>query len=113
MAISKTKSLGKRTRRSRAKPDLVCSSYIYKVLKQVHPDASVSSKAMNILEGMANSLLESILEEAATLVRKKGTATLQAQDVITAAALVLGQREVAKHAVSEAHKACLKWVNAK
>lgn len=113
MAISKTKAV--KTRRSAAprKMTLSCQRYIYKVLKQVHPDVGLSRKAVVVLEGMVNSLWDQILDEAASLVQSRGAQTLTARDVITAAALVLGQKEVAKHAASEANKACIKWVAAK
>merc|ERR1712215_411445 len=35
--------------------------YIYKVLKQVHPDTGVSSKAMSIMNSFVNDLFELLL----------------------------------------------------
>ena len=32
------------------------SSYIYKVLKQVHPDTGISSKAMSIMNSFVNDI---------------------------------------------------------
>ena len=43
--------------------------YIYKVLKQVHPDTGISSKAMSILNSFINDIFEKIATETATLVR--------------------------------------------
>ena len=40
------------------------SSYIYKVLKQVHPDTGVSSKAMSIMNSFVNDIFERIAGEA-------------------------------------------------
>jgi histone H2B len=37
------------------------ASFIYKVLKQVHPDASVSAKAMLIMESLVSDLFERII----------------------------------------------------
>merc|ERR1712038_460653 len=37
--------------------------YIYKVLKQVHPDTGVSSKAMSIMNSFVNDLFERIAGE--------------------------------------------------
>ncbi|KAI8889072.1 histone-fold-containing protein, partial [Backusella circina FSU 941] len=34
------------------------SSYIYKVLKQVHPDTGISNKAMSILNSFVNDIFE-------------------------------------------------------
>lgn len=36
------------------------SSYIYKVLKQVHPDIGISNKAMMILNSFCNDIFERI-----------------------------------------------------
>merc|ERR1712098_141530 len=41
--------------------------YIYKVLKQVHPDTGISSKAMSIMNSFVNDLFERIAAEAARL----------------------------------------------
>jgi len=50
------------------------SSYIYKVLKQVHPDTGISSKVMLIMNSCINDAFERIAVEAGKLVRynKKG-----------------------------------------
>ncbi|ODM90669.1 Histone H2B.3, partial [Orchesella cincta] len=37
--------------------------YIYKVLKQVHPDTGVSSKAMSIMNSFVNDIFERIAAE--------------------------------------------------
>ena len=51
--------------------------YIYKVLKQVHPDTGISSKAMSIMNSFINDIFEKIASEAAKLARysKKPTVT--------------------------------------
>merc|ERR1711934_537671 len=38
--------------------------YIYKVLKQVHPDTGISSKAMSIMNSFVNDIFERIAAEA-------------------------------------------------
>ena len=40
------------------------SVYLYKVLKQVHPDTSISSKAMGIMNSCVNDVFERIAGEA-------------------------------------------------
>ena len=40
------------------------SSYIYKVLKQVHPDTGISSKAMSIMNSLTNDAFERIRGQA-------------------------------------------------
>ena len=51
--------------------------YIYKVLKQVHPDTGISSKAMSIMNSFINDIFEKIATEASKLARynKKPTVT--------------------------------------
>ncbi|ODM59410.1 Histone H2B, partial [Orchesella cincta] len=41
--------------------------YIYKVLKQVHPDTGVSSKAMSIMNSFVNDIFERIAAELPVL----------------------------------------------
>ena len=40
------------------------STYIYKVLKQVHPDTGISNKAMSIMNSFINDVFEKIATEA-------------------------------------------------
>lgn len=42
-------------------------TYIYKVLKQVHPDTGISNKAMLILDSFVNDIFERIAGEASKL----------------------------------------------
>ncbi|XP_065075470.1 histone H2B-like [Ochlerotatus camptorhynchus] len=48
----------KKKRRQRRKESYAI--YIYKVLKQVHPDTGVSSKAMSIMNNFVNDIFERI-----------------------------------------------------
>ncbi|XP_061286526.1 histone H2B type 2-E-like [Bos javanicus] len=43
------------------------SVYVYKVLKQVHPDTGISSKAMGIMNSFVNDIFERIAGEASRL----------------------------------------------
>ena len=49
---------GKTKRKAKRKESF--SIYVYKVLKQVHPEVGISSKAMNIMESFCNDLFERI-----------------------------------------------------
>ncbi len=82
--------------------------YIYKVLKQVHPDTGVSSKAMNIMNSFVTDLFERVATEAAKLSQYNKTKTLTSREVQTAIRLVL-PGELSKHAVSEGTKAVTKF----
>ncbi|MEW5305602.1 MAG: hypothetical protein WDW36_008134 [Sanguina aurantia] len=85
--------------------------YIYKVLKQVHPDTGVSSKAMSILNSFVNDIFEKIASEAAKLAVYNKKPTVTSREIQTAVRLVL-PGELAKHAVSEGTKAVTKFTSA-
>ena len=87
------------------------SSYIYKVLKQVHPDTGISSKAMAILNSFVVDQFEKIAAAAAQLARVNKKPTLTSREIQTAVRLVL-PGELAKHAVSEGTKAVTKFTSA-
>ncbi|XP_029441679.1 histone H2B 1.1-like [Rhinatrema bivittatum] len=64
-AVSKTqKKDGKKRKKSRRESYAI---YVYKVLKQVHPDTGISSKAMNIMNSFVNDMFERISTEASRL----------------------------------------------
>ena len=43
--------------------------YIFKVLKQVHPDIGISSKAMGIMNSFINDIFEKLAQESSLLAR--------------------------------------------
>ena len=86
------------------------SSYIYKVLKQVHPETGISKKAMSIMNSFINDIFERVATEAGKLSRYNKKATLSSREVQTAVRLVL-PGELAKHAVSEGTKAVTKFTS--
>ncbi|THH01464.1 hypothetical protein EW026_g1221 [Hermanssonia centrifuga] len=76
------------------------SSYIYKVLKQVHPDTGISNKAMAILNSFVNDIFERIATEASKLASYSKKSTISSREIQTAVRLIL-PGELAKHAISE------------
>ena len=84
------------------------SSYIYKVLKQVHPETGISRRAMAIMNSFINDLFERLAAEAGKLVRYNNKATLSSREIQTSVRLLL-PGELAKHAVSEGTKAVSKY----
>merc|ERR1712072_1497030 len=84
--------------------------YIYKVLKQVHPDPGISSKAMSIMNSFINDIFEKIATEAAKLARYNKKPTVTSREIQTAVRLIL-PGELAKHAVSEGTKAVTKYTS--
>ena len=86
------------------------SMYIYKVLKQVHPDTGVSKKAMSIMNSFVNDIFGRISGEAGKLVSYSKSKTLTSREIQTAIRLIL-PGELAKHAVSEGTKAVTKYTS--
>jgi histone H2B len=80
------------------------------VLKQVHPDTGISSKAMAILDSFINDIFEKIASEASRLTRYSHKSTLTSREIQTAVRLIL-PGELAKHAVSEGTKAVTKYTS--
>ena len=86
--------------------------YIYKVLKQVHPDTGISSKAMSILNSFGNDIFGRIAAEASRLAKYNKRTTISSREIQTAVRLLL-PGELSKHAISEGTKAVTKYQSSK
>lgn len=86
--------------------------YIYKVMKQVHPDTGISSKAMSIMNSFVNDIFERIAAESSRLANYNKRSTITSREIQTAVRLLL-PGELAKHAVSEGTKAVTKYTSSK
>uniref|UniRef100_A0A8C0XGR2 Histone H2B n=2 Tax=Boreoeutheria TaxID=1437010 RepID=A0A8C0XGR2_CASCN len=107
-AVTKAqKKDGKKRKRSRKES---YSVYVYKVLKQVHPDTGISSKAMGIMNSFVNDIFERIAGEASRLAHYNKRSTITSREIQTAVRLLL-PGELAKHAVSEGTKAVTKYTS--
>ena len=84
------------------------STYIYKVLKQVHPDTGISKKGMSIMNSFINDIFDRLAGEAGKLATYSKKATLSSREIQTSVRLIL-PGELAKHAVSEGTKAVTKF----
>jgi histone H2B len=100
---------GRKTKAS-AKRLETYSVYIYRVLKQVHPETGISKRSMSIMNSLINDIFEKIALEAAKLVRYNKKQTLSSREIQTAVRLLL-PGELAKHAVSEGTKAVTKYTS--
>uniref|UniRef100_UPI00358FA4B6 histone H2B, gonadal-like n=1 Tax=Myxine glutinosa TaxID=7769 RepID=UPI00358FA4B6 len=109
-AVSKVSRKGPGKRRHRRKESY--SMYIYKVLKQVHPDTGVSSKSMSIMNSFVNDIFERIASEASRLAHHNKRSTIASREIQTAVRLLL-PGELAKHAVSEGTKAVTKYTSSR
>ena len=103
-------SRGKKAKRSapKRKRTETFSVYIYRVLKQVHPETGISKRSMSIMNSFINDVFEKIASESARLVRYNKKHTLSSREVQTSVRLLL-PGELAKHAVSEGTKAVTKF----
>ena len=72
-AVAKGAGDKKQRRKRRNETDAI---NIYKVLKQVHPDTGISSKAMSIMNSFVNDIFERIANEASKLSNHNGRSTI-------------------------------------
>jgi histone H2B len=86
------------------------SLYIYRVLKQVHPDTGISNRSMSVMNSFINDIFEKISLESTKLLKYSKKHTLTSKEVQTAVKLIL-PGELSKHAVSEGTKAVTKFTS--
>ena len=86
------------------------STYIYKVLKQVHPDTGISKYGMSVMNSFITDVFERIMTEARTVQSIRKSKTLTSREIQTAVRLVL-PHELGTHTVSEGAKAVGKFSN--
>lgn len=111
-AATKTKvASGEKKKRKRVRKESY-SIYIYKVLKQVHPETGISSKAMSIMNSFVNDIFEKIATEASRLAQYNKKSTITSREIQTSVRLWL-PGELSKHAVSEGTKAVTKYTSSK
>ncbi|XP_055843209.1 uncharacterized protein LOC129910163 [Episyrphus balteatus] len=106
------KNITKTDKKKKRKRKESYAIYIYKVLKQVHPDTGISSKAMSIMNSFVNDIFERIAAEASRLAHYNKRSTITSREIQTAVRLLL-PGELAKHAVSEGTKAVTKYTSSK
>ncbi|KXN74095.1 histone cluster 1, H2bp [Conidiobolus coronatus NRRL 28638] len=107
----KSASESKKGKRTKTRTETY-STYIYRVLKQVHSDTGISNKAMSILNSFVNDIFERIANEASKLASYNKRSTISSREIQTAVRLIL-PGELAKHAVSEGTKAVTKYTSTK
>ncbi|GMJ10779.1 hypothetical protein like AT1G07790 [Hibiscus trionum] len=104
------KEAGEKKKKKSKKSVETYKIYIFKVLKQVHPDIGISSKAMGIMNSFINDIFEKLAQESSRLARYNKKPTITSREIQTAVRLVL-PGELAKHAVSEGTKAVTKFTS--
>lgn len=83
-------------------------TYIYKVLKQTHPELGISKKAMNIIDSFVKDMFQRIATESGRLARYSKKHTISAKEVKTATRMLLPQG-LSDHAVSNGLKAVITY----
>lgn len=97
---------GEKKKRSKVRKETY-STYIYRVLKQVHPDTGISNKAMAILNSFVQDIFERIAAEASKLASYNKKSTISSREIQTAVRLIL-PGELSKHGISEGTKSVAK-----
>jgi histone H2B len=64
------------------------STYIYRIIKQVHPDTGISKKGMSIMNSFINAIFDRIASEAGRLNTFSKKATLSSRKIQTAIRLM-------------------------
>ncbi len=111
VATKSTKPVTEKKKRRKTRKESY-SIYIYKVLKQVHPETGISSKAMSIMNSFVNDIFERIATESSRLAQYNKKHTITSREIQTAVRLWL-PGELSKHAVSEGTKAVTKYTSSK
>uniref|UniRef100_A0AC34FEJ7 Histone H2A/H2B/H3 domain-containing protein n=1 Tax=Panagrolaimus sp. ES5 TaxID=591445 RepID=A0AC34FEJ7_9BILA len=78
--------------------------YIYRVLKEIHPECTITTQAMNVMESFVHDIFERLSYEAGRVAQYHQKVTLTTREFQTAVKLVI-PGELATHALSEGAKA--------
>ena len=87
-------------------------TYIYRVLKQVHPDTGLSGTALSAMNNLVRINIEKIMIGVNQLMLRTGKKTIGSREIQSATRLAL-PGELAKHGVSEGTRAVTKYISAK
>ena len=82
------------------------------MLKQVHLDPGISSKASSIMNSFVNDIFERISAESSRLAHYNRRSMITSREIQTAVRLLL-PGELAKHAVSEGTNAVTNYTSSK
>lgn len=96
-----------RRRQRKSKGNKIQNPYsrnIYKLLKCIYPDLSISRMAMNIMNSFIMDLIDRIASEASTLMYLSQKSTMGHNDIMSAAKLVIKSPEMSKLAIDAAKK---------
>jgi len=83
-------------------------TFVYKVLRQVHPDTGISKRAMDIMDSFVNDIFERIASEAGRLAHSNKRQTITSREIQTAVRLIM-TGDLASYAVSDGTKAVTRY----
>ena len=98
------KRLDSKKRKRGIKKEESYKIYIFRLLKLVRPNNTISSKAMSIMNSLVNDLFLRVAQEASMIAQKNKKATLSWKEIQTAVRLVY-PGELAIHACAEGVRA--------
>ncbi|XP_033222683.1 histone H2B-like, partial [Belonocnema kinseyi] len=87
-AVKAQKNIAKTDKKKKHKRKASYAIYICKVLKQVHPDTGVSSKAMSIMKSFVNYFFERIAAESSRLAHYNKRSMITSQEIQTSVRLL-------------------------
>ena len=93
-------------RRKKHNTDLL-SIYIFKVLKSLNNDVSITKKAMSVMNSLLLDIFDKLATESRRLVKYNKTCTLGSREIQTSVRLLI-PGELSKHAMTEGAKALAK-----
>eukprot|EP00450_Noctiluca_scintillans_P039395 CAMPEP_0194481680 /NCGR_PEP_ID=MMETSP0253-20130528/3992_1 /TAXON_ID=2966 /ORGANISM="Noctiluca scintillans" /LENGTH=139 /DNA_ID=CAMNT_0039321181 /DNA_START=79 /DNA_END=498 /DNA_ORIENTATION=- len=96
--------LNETSQRRKRKIPATYSVYLYKVLKQIHPECSMSKRGMDIMNSFMNDIFDRIATDSVSLLRNTKKRTLTSREVEASVRLML-PGELSNHAVHEGRKA--------
>lgn len=99
---------GEKKAKKKASGNPAYASYIHKVFKQVHPKLTISSKSMEIVNGIVEDLESRVTTRSFAIAKYQKKSTLSAKHV-QAAVQMLFPADLGSHAVGEGNKASLKF----
>mmetsp|Transcript_8588 Transcript_8588/g.16887 ORF Transcript_8588/g.16887 Transcript_8588/m.16887 type:complete len:137 (-) Transcript_8588:59-469(-) len=97
----------KKKRRTKRKETY--ASYVYNMLKQIHPGLRISKKSMSIMESLLHDLFDKISSEAGNLCKQNKRKTLSARDIDTAVRLLFPRGEIGRNANSEGTRSLVRY----
>lgn len=97
-ATAKPTSSNTNTMKTRKKNYNSYGTYIQKVLKNVHPDISLTKESMSVMNSLLQDIYDRIVDESTKLVRRTKRQTLTDKDIESSIAIVFGQSELGHHA---------------